>query len=130
MLSQHIFHHHLINSSLVKLEDGAQHKNFRVFSASTGEELISFSQKYQEGWDLQYTSSESHAIRLVSSEIHVYNPQDWSKGIVDRLKVEGCTSVTLSPGLNPALAVFVGEKKVRRGSYTIYGCPPSHAPLI
>lgn len=96
----------------VKLEDGSQHKNLRVFSVSTGEELISFSQKSQEGWGLQYTISESHAIRLVSQEIQVYRPSEWSKGIVDKLRVEGATSVTLSPGLNPSIAVFVAEKKV------------------
>jgi translation initiation factor 2A len=96
----------------VKLEDGTQHKNLRVFSSSTGEELISFSQKAQEGWDLQYTISESHAIRLVGSEIQVYRPAEWAKGIVDKLKVEGATGVMLSPGLNPSVAVFVAEKKV------------------
>lgn len=96
----------------MKLEDGSQHKNLRIFSVSTGEELIAFSQKSQEGWDLQYTISESHAIRLVSQEIQVYRPSEWSKGIVDKLKVEGATSVSLSPGLNPSVAVFVAEKKV------------------
>jgi translation initiation factor 2A len=96
----------------VKLEDGAQHKNLRVFSASTGEELISFTQKSQDNWDLQYTISESHAVRLVGVEIHVFRPAEWAKGIVDKLKVEGATSVSLSPGLNPSLAVFVAEKKV------------------
>ena len=96
----------------VKLEDGSQHKNLRVFSVSTGEELIAFSQKSQEGWALQYTISESHAIRLVSQEIQVYRPSEWSKGIVDKLRVEGATSVSLSPGLNPSIAVFVAEKKV------------------
>ena len=80
---------------------------------STGEELISFTQKSQEGWELQYTISESHAIRLVSSEIQVFRPSEWSKGVVDKLKVEGSTSVALSPGLNPSVAVFVAEKKVR-----------------
>ena len=97
----------------VKLEDGAQHKNLRVFSVSTGEELISFTQKSQEGWDLQYTISESHAVRLVSQEIQVFRPAEWSKGVVDKLKVEGATSISLSPGLNPSIAVFVPEKKVR-----------------
>ena len=101
-----------IHKSSVKLEDGAQHKNLRVFSVSTGEELISFTQKSQEGWELQYTISESHAIRLVSSEIQVFRPAEWSKGVVDKLKVEGSTSVALSPGLNPSVAVFVAEKKV------------------
>lgn len=97
----------------VKLEDGAQHKNHRIFSVSTGEELISFSQKAQEAWDLQYTISESHAIRLVGPDIQVYRPAEWSKGIVDKLKVEGATSIVLSPGLNPSVAIFVAEKKVR-----------------
>lgn len=97
----------------VKLEDGAQHKNLRVFSVSTGEELIAFTQKSQEGWDLQYTISESHAVRLVSQEIQVFRPAEWSKGIVDKLKVEGAANIILSPGLNPSVAVFVPEKKVR-----------------
>jgi translation initiation factor 2A len=103
----------------VKLEDGSQHKNLRVFSVSTGEELITFSQKSQEGWDLQYTISESHAIRLVSQEIQVYRPSEWSKGIVDKLKVDGATSISLSPGLNPSVAIFVAEKKVRLAPFNI-----------
>lgn len=31
---------------------------------------------------------------------------------MDKLKVEGASSVSLSPGLNPSVAVFVAEKKV------------------
>jgi translation initiation factor 2A len=96
---------------IVKLEDGSQHKNLRIFSASTGEQLVAFSQKSQEGWDIQYTISESHAVRLVSGEIQVYTPGDWTQGIVNKLKVEGATSITLSPGLNPSVAVFVREAK-------------------
>lgn len=95
-----------------KLEDGAQHKNLRVFSVSTGEELVAFTQKSLEGWELQYTISESHAIRLVNQEIQVFRPAEWSKGVVDKLKVDGATSITLSPGLNPSVAVFLAEKKV------------------
>lgn len=97
----------------VKLEDGAQHKNLRVFSVDTGEELVSFTQKSLENWDLQYMISESHAVRLVGQEVQVFRPAEWSKGVVDKLKVEGATSIALSPGLNPSVAVFVAEKKVR-----------------
>ncbi|KAJ7745754.1 eukaryotic translation initiation factor eIF2A-domain-containing protein [Mycena metata] len=105
----------------VQLEDGSQHKNLRVFSSSTGEELIAFTQESQDGWDLQYTISESHAIRLVGSEIQVFRPAEWPKGIVDKLKVEGATSVSLSPGLNPSVAVFVAERKGAPASIRIYG---------
>ncbi|KAJ7611801.1 eukaryotic translation initiation factor eIF2A-domain-containing protein [Roridomyces roridus] len=112
----------------VKLEDGAQHKNLRVFSSSTGEELTSFTQKSQDGWDLQYTISESHAVRLVGSEIQVFRPAEWSKGIVDKLKVEGASSVSLSPGLNPSIAVFVAEKKGAPASIRIYGLLSLNSP--
>ncbi|KAJ6455956.1 eukaryotic translation initiation factor eIF2A-domain-containing protein [Mycena vitilis] len=112
----------------VKLEDGSQHKNLRVFSSSTGEELIAFTQKSQDGWDLQYTISESHAIRLVGPEIQVFRPAEWSKGIVDKLKVEGATSVSLSPGLNPSVAVFVAEKKGAPASIRIYGLLSLNSP--
>ncbi|KAF9228912.1 translation initiation factor eIF-2A [Gyrodon lividus] len=105
----------------VKLEDGAQHKNLRVFSVSTGEELIAFTQKSQEGWDLQYTVSESHAIRLVSQEVQVFRPAEWDKGVVDKLRVEGASMVSLSLGLNPSVAIFVAEKNGAPASIKIYG---------
>ena len=76
---------------------------------------MSFTQKSQENWDLQYTSSESHAIRMVSQELQVFQPSDWSQGVIDKLKVEGATAASLSPGLNPSVAVFVAEKNVSFG---------------
>jgi translation initiation factor 2A len=85
----------------------------RIWSLTTGEEVASFTQKAQEGWDVQYTASESHALRLSGTDIQVYNPSDWAAGIVEKLKVEGCSSFSLSPGANPSVAVFVPEKKVR-----------------
>ena len=100
---------------VVKIDDATQHKNLRVFSVSTGEELTSFTQKSQEGCNLQFTISESHAIRLVGPEIQVYRPADWSHGIIDKLKIEGATSVSLSPGLNPSVAVFSAERKASFG---------------
>ncbi|KAH9974523.1 eukaryotic translation initiation factor eIF2A-domain-containing protein [Russula compacta] len=112
----------------VKLEDGSQHKNLRVFSASTGEELISFSQKSQDVWGVQYTISESHAIRLVGSEIQVFNPAEWGTGIIDRLKVEGASAITLSPGLNPSVAIFVAEKKGQPANVRIHALLNLNAP--
>lgn len=63
--------------------------------------------------DLQYTPSEDRAVRMVPNEIQIYNPSAWSKGAVDKLRVEGVSAVAPSPGQYPALAVFVAEKKVR-----------------
>lgn len=62
---------------------------------------------------LQYTEDESKAVRVVTNELHVYSPADWSKNIVDKLRSEGITSCSVSPGKNPAVALFAAEKKVR-----------------
>ncbi|EIM82349.1 translation initiation factor eIF-2A [Stereum hirsutum FP-91666 SS1] len=113
---------------LAKLEDGAQHKNLRVFSVSTGDELISFTQKSQESWDLQYTITESHAIRLVNQEVQVFRPAEWGKGVVDKLKVERANSVVLSPGLNPSIAVFIPEKSGQPASVKIFSLLNLAAP--
>ncbi|KAJ3740333.1 eukaryotic translation initiation factor eIF2A-domain-containing protein [Lentinula detonsa] len=105
----------------LKLDGSAQqHKNLRIFSVSTSDELVSFTQKSQEGWDVQYTITESHAIRLVGQEIQVFRPTEWGKGVVDKLKVEGASKASLSPGLNPSVAIFVGEKKGAPASIKIY----------
>ncbi len=50
---------------------------------------------------------------MINSEVHVYNPADWSKGVIDKLRVEGLAAVAPSGGTYPSLAVFVGEKNVR-----------------
>lgn len=52
-------------------------------------------------------------MRCVTNEVHVYNPRDWSDGIIDKVRLEGVTSISLSPGQNPNVALFVAEKKVR-----------------
>jgi len=105
---------------LVKQDEGAQHKNLRVFSVSTGEELTSFTQKALNNWALQFTISESHAIRLVNQEVQVFQPANWEGGIVDKVTVEGVTTVSLSPGLNPSLAVFIKEKNGKPANIRIY----------
>lgn len=113
-----------------KSEAGEQHKNHRIFSASTGEQLLALSQKAQEGWDVQYTITESHAIRLVGQEVQIFNPVDWSAGVIDKIRVEGASQAVLSPGLNPSLAVFIPEKKGQPASVRIHSLltpasPPS-----
>ncbi|EJD06210.1 translation initiation factor eIF-2A [Fomitiporia mediterranea MF3/22] len=105
---------------VVKLENDAQHKNLRVFSVSSGEELASFTQKAQSGWELQFTISESHAVRLVGQEIQVFHPADWSKGVVDKVRLEGVSAISLSPGLNPFIAVFIAGKNGQPANIRVY----------
>ncbi|KAG1884664.1 hypothetical protein F4604DRAFT_1919135 [Suillus subluteus] len=103
----------------VKLEDGAQHKNLCVFSASTSEELISFTQKSQENWDLQYTMSESRVIRFVAREVQGYRPAGWGKSIVDQLRIEGASMVSLTR--RPRLNLSVVSSQSAPAIVKIYG---------
>ncbi|GAA5888749.1 hypothetical protein JCM6882_002835 [Rhodosporidiobolus microsporus] len=96
------------------------HRNLRVWDVQTGAELASFSQKSMDGWALQYAEDESKAVRIVTNEVHVYSPSDWSAGIVDKARLEGVTSVSLSPGKNPNVALFVAEKKGAPASVKIH----------
>ncbi|KAG9007380.1 hypothetical protein FRB94_014407 [Tulasnella sp. JGI-2019a] len=97
-----------------------QTRNHRVWLVQTGEEVIAFTQKSSDGWDLQYTPSEDRAVRMVPNEIQIYNPSTWSKGAVDKLRVEGVSAVAPSPGQYPALAVFVAEKKGAPATVKVY----------
>ncbi|POY70577.1 hypothetical protein BMF94_6492 [Rhodotorula taiwanensis] len=106
----------------VKPEEGQPpHLNLRVFDVRSGAEIIAFSQKSIENWHLQYTADESKAVRCVTNEVHVYNPRDWSAGIIDKVRLEGVTSISLSPGQNPNVALFVAEKKGAPASVKIHG---------
>ncbi|KAH9809977.1 eukaryotic translation initiation factor eIF2A-domain-containing protein [Melampsora americana] len=105
-------------------DESAQHKNMRVWDVSTGQEVISFSQKSIEAWSLQFTDNESHALRLISNEIQVYDP---SKGfqtgssMITKLKLEGLTSYKVSPGRNPSISIFIPEKNGSPACVKIFG---------
>ncbi|KAG9016368.1 hypothetical protein FRB90_003118 [Tulasnella sp. 427] len=109
-------------------DEMTQHKNHRVWRVSDGREVISFVQKSLDNWDLQYTPSEDKAVRLVSSEVQVYLPSDWAKGIVDRLRLEGLSAIAPGPGQYPALAVFVGERKGAPATVKVYNLAALSAP--
>ncbi|GAA5985377.1 hypothetical protein JCM5350_005164 [Sporobolomyces pararoseus] len=104
------------------------HRNLRVFDVASGEEIASFSQKSIEGWEIQYSEDESKAVRCVTNELHVYNPASWSEGIAEKLRVEGITSVCISPGRAPSVAVFVAEKKGAPASVKVHSLLALAAP--
>lgn len=62
--------------------------------------------------EIQYSEDEAKAVRCVTNEMHVYNPSSWDQGIAEKLRLEGITSVSISPGRAPSVAAFVAEKKV------------------
>lgn len=107
-------------AATVKLENDQQHKNLRVYSTQSLEEVASFTQKAQTGWALQYTADETYACRLVNSELHAFKTSDWEAGIAFKLRLEGSTQFTLSPGRNPSAGFFIPEKKGAPGSVKVF----------
>ncbi|KZV79314.1 translation initiation factor eIF-2A [Exidia glandulosa HHB12029] len=102
-----------------KLEDGAQHKNLRIWSVATGQQVTGFTSKGTESWDVQYTANESHAVRAVSGDVQAFSPaNDWQ--LFGKARVENCTSVSVSPGKNPSVAVFVAEKSGQPASVKVF----------
>lgn len=114
-----------------KLEEGAQHKNLRIWRVEDGAEVASFTQKAQDGWAAQFTANESQALRVVGQDVQVFNSAEWDKGVVDKLRVEGVTSVSLSPATqDPTIAVFIGEKKGAPATVRIYSLASLNGPPL
>lgn len=70
-----------------------------------------FVQKNQTGWNLQYTFDERFCARVVTNEVQIYESHDLTK-VWNKLRVEGVSDFTVSPGENHSIAVFVPERKV------------------
>lgn len=84
----------------------------KIWKIETAQEIASFTVKSQEDWDVDYTVDESLCARLNNDEIQVFDPSNFKKGVVSKLKVEGMTNISVSPGQNPYVAAFIAEKKV------------------
>lgn len=67
-----------------------------------------------------FTESEDACLRMVTNELHVFDPKSIGKGLVGRLKLEGITSYEIGPGPKPSVAVFCGEKQGAPASVRIY----------
>ncbi|KAK4699480.1 translation initiation factor 2A, partial [Phenoliferia sp. Uapishka_3] len=105
----------------IKMEEGQPgHKNLKVWDSATGAELAGWAQKSLDGWALQYTDDESKAVRIVTNEVQVYDPSNFGAGVVDKLRLEGVTTCSVSPGRNPSVALFVSEKKGAPASVKIH----------
>ncbi|KAJ3052662.1 hypothetical protein HK097_005900 [Rhizophlyctis rosea] len=118
---------------LVKTPDSETnpHKNLTIWKTATGEKLTGFTQKNQSGWNVDWTEDESSCARLVSNEVQFYDSKNFAKGISSRLKSDGVTDFSLSPGRRPTVCVFIPEKKgqpaaVRLFDITNLGVPLAH----
>ncbi|GAQ89685.1 Eukaryotic translation initiation factor eIF2A family protein [Klebsormidium nitens] len=98
-------------------------KNLVLWSLATGEAAFQQSQKTfsKLSWpSIQFSDDETVAGRCVTNEVHLYDPQDFSRGIVDKLRVPGVAAMQL--GFDPPshIACYVPELKGAPASVRIY----------
>nr|XP_018266926.1 translation initiation factor 2A [Kwoniella dejecticola CBS 10117]OBR89084.1 translation initiation factor 2A [Kwoniella dejecticola CBS 10117] len=119
----------------VKQENGDMHKNVKAWNVKTGEEVGGWYSKSMDGWEPIITSDESHLIRAGASDIAVFQPPLAPRPI-SRVRVEGVKGIFLSaptslaagvtsskpvhPHQEPAVAIWIGEKKGAPASISLY----------
>ncbi|XP_065847646.1 eukaryotic translation initiation factor 2A-like [Euphorbia lathyris] len=104
---------------------GPQDKNVSLWNIETSDAVYNQHQKNmtKTTWpSIQFSSDEAVACRLATNEIQFFNPRDFSKGIVHRLRVPGVTALQLSRVPGSHVAAFVPEAKGSPASVQIYAC--------
>ena len=61
---------------------------------------------------IQFSSDEAVACRMATNEIQFFDTGDFSKGVINRLRVQGVAAIALSGTPGSHIAAFVPESKV------------------
>lgn len=61
---------------------------------------------------IQFSSDEATACRLATNEVQFFDATDFSKGVIQRLRVPGVAAIELSSSPGSHIAAFVPESKV------------------
>lgn len=102
-----------------------QHKNVVLWKIEDGESVYQLFQKNMTKvtWpSVRFCSDEAVACRLATNEIQFFDPRDFSKGFINRLRVPGVAALELSKAPGSYVAAFVPESKGMPASVQIYAC--------
>ncbi|KAG5552513.1 hypothetical protein RHGRI_010558 [Rhododendron griersonianum] len=104
-----------------------QEKNVILWKTETGESVYYLFQKNmtKTTWyvpSIRFSSDEAVACRMATNEIQFFDTGDFSKGIVNRLRIPGVAAVELSKSPGTHVAVFVPESKGIPASVQIFVC--------
>ncbi|ORX48093.1 eIF2A-domain-containing protein [Piromyces finnis] len=118
-------------TKFVKSQDpDIQPHNMFIYEVSTGELKITFVQKSQNNWKVQWTDDESVCARLVTGEVHFYDTRKFDLGIRSKLKLPQMTAFSMSPGRTPSVAAFVPEKNGVPASIRIFSLGNFEVPIL
>ncbi|XP_052199904.1 eukaryotic translation initiation factor 2A [Diospyros lotus] len=102
-----------------------QDKNVTLWKIGTGDSVYHLFQKNmtKTTWpSIRFSSDEAVACRLATNEIQFFDGGDFSKGIINRLRVPGVAAVELSKNPGSYVATFVPESKGIPASVQIFPC--------
>ncbi|CAI0397028.1 unnamed protein product [Linum tenue] len=102
-----------------------QDKNVALWETKTGDAVHRHFQKNtsKATWpSIRFSSDEIVACRLATNEIQFFDPKDFSKGFVNRLRVPSIAAFELSALPGSHVAAFVPESKGSPASVQIYNC--------
>ncbi|XP_070016080.1 uncharacterized protein LOC107819466 [Nicotiana tabacum] len=102
-----------------------QDKNVVLWKIENGEYVYQLFQKNMTKvtWpSVRFSSDETVACRLATNEIQFFDPRDFSKGFVNRLRVPAIAALELSKAPGSYVAAFVPESKGMPASVQIYAC--------
>ncbi|XP_051133369.1 eukaryotic translation initiation factor 2A isoform X2 [Andrographis paniculata] len=102
-----------------------QDNNVHVWKTDTGESVYQAFRKNmtKASWPLiRFSIDEAVACRLATNEVQFFDPEDFSKGIINRLRVPGIATFELSRTPGSHVAVFVPESKGMPGNVQIFSC--------
>lgn len=100
-----------------------QHKNVVLWKIENGESVYQLFQKNitKVTWpSVRFSSDEAVACRLATNEIQFFDPRDFPKGFINRLRVPGVAALELSKVPGSYVAAFVPESKGMPASVQIY----------
>ncbi|OAY65731.1 eukaryotic translation initiation factor 2A [Ananas comosus] len=102
-----------------------QDKNVVIWSVESGSPVYQQFQKNMSKttWpSVQFSSDESVACRMATNEIQFFDPKDFAKGIINRLKIPGVTAIELSKSPGSHVVAYIAEAKGVPASVQIFSC--------
>ncbi|XP_057477770.1 uncharacterized protein LOC130765376 [Actinidia eriantha] len=102
-----------------------QEKNVILWKTQTGDSVYRLFQKnmMKTTWpSIQFSSDEAIACRMATNEIQFFDARDFSKGIINRLRIPGVTAVELSKCPGSHVAAYVPESKGIPASVQVFVC--------
>ncbi|XP_059670472.1 eukaryotic translation initiation factor 2A-like isoform X1 [Cornus florida] len=108
-----------------QMSSSPEEKNVILWKTETGDSVYGLFQMnmIKTTWSsMRFSSDEALACCLARNEIQFFDPEDFSKGIIYRLRIQGVAAVELSKTPGSHVAAFVSESREVPASVQIFAC--------